>query len=70
MSELAIALIVSEVVALLAIIHLCSWRKMQRWKKVLWSVFLFAPFVGPLFYLFMTLNPEPHSDDGGNNNWG
>jgi hypothetical protein len=70
MSGFTIALIVSEIVAFLAVVHLWSRRKMPRWTKVLWSVFLFAPFIGPLFYGFMTVNPEPHNEDGGDNNWG
>jgi energy-coupling factor transporter transmembrane protein EcfT len=63
MSGFAIALIVLEVISLLAIVHLWRYRKMRRWAKVLWTVFLFLPFFGPLFYVFVTVNPDPHPHD-------
>jgi hypothetical protein len=62
MNALTIAVIVSEVIALLAIVHLWLGRKMRWWAKLLWTIFLCVPFFGPLFYGFVAISPEPHDD--------
>jgi TRAP-type mannitol/chloroaromatic compound transport system permease small subunit len=63
MNALTIAIVASEAAALVAIVHLWLRRKMRWWAKLLWSVFLFVPFLGLVFYGFVTISPDPHDDD-------
>jgi len=63
MNGVTIAVVASEGVALFAIIHLWLRRKMRWWAKFFWSVFLCVPFVGPVFYGFLTIDIDPHDDD-------
>jgi hypothetical protein len=63
MNALTLAIAASEAVALAAIVHLWLCRKMRWWAKLLWTIFVCVPFLGPLFYGFVTINSEPHNDN-------
>jgi energy-coupling factor transporter transmembrane protein EcfT len=58
-----IAFAILELVGLAAIIHLWLRRRMRRFIKCFWTIFLLIPFFGPLFYEFLTNNPDPHGED-------
>ena len=58
-----ILLVAAEVVAIVAIIHLWIRRQMRWGTKLFWTVFLLIPFLGLLFYEFLTNDPEPHGEE-------
>ena len=59
----AVAVLASETVALCVIVHLWVRRKMRWWIKLLWMLFLCVPFLGPLMYGFISINPDSHDDN-------
>ena len=61
--QFAILITVSELVSVFAIVHMWWHRRMGKLAKVLWSLFLLVPILGPLFYAFLTNNPESHDED-------
>ncbi len=67
-SFLAIATLVLEVLAVVAIVLLWRRRDLKKWSKVIWTLILLIPIFGLLLYCFISTNPEPHnvnSDIGG-----
>ena len=57
-----IVLVLLELVALYLIVRL--WRQKRRgWiGKLCWSIVLLVPVFGPLFYGFLTVNPDSQGD--------
>ncbi|MGO8929490.1 MAG: PLDc N-terminal domain-containing protein [Limisphaerales bacterium] len=63
---LAILLLVAELVAVAAIVHLWNHApKPSLTSRLLWSVLLMIPVFGLIFYIFLREEPEPH----GENKW-
>ena len=59
-----VGLALLECISLFLIVRL--WRgsrKMSVFSRCLWSVVLLIPLLGWLFYGFVTINPDKHSDE-------
>jgi hypothetical protein len=63
MNAALITITISELAGLVAIIHLWLRRRMRWLTKCCWTVFLLVPIFGPLFYAFLTHNPESHGEN-------
>jgi hypothetical protein len=60
--QLLVALIIAEVIAIVAIAIVWRRRKMRWPAKLCWTLVLFVPVLGVLFYGLLSVNPKPHGE--------
>jgi hypothetical protein len=54
-----------EAVGLFLILRLWCKIRLPVARKIVWSLLLLIPVLGPLMYGFVSLDPEPHGEDVG-----
>jgi hypothetical protein len=70
MNERTIILICLEVVSVLLIIRLWFRGGMSLGERLLLTILLLLPLLGPVFYFVIVNNPKDHGEDPGSGNWG
>ena len=58
-----ILIAILEAVGVILIVRLWVRRRMPVLRRIVWSVILLLPLLGPLFFGFTQLNPSEHGDE-------
>lgn len=66
-----IVIILLEILGLIMVIRLWfKGGKLSLFRKIFWSVFLMVPLLGPVMYIFTSLDPSDHGEDVGDHSSG
>jgi len=69
MKHWIILLAIAELGSVITIAHLWSQKRKNWLMKLGWTLFLLVPLFGPIFYCFVTINPEAHGEEPTGGPW-